>query len=417
MSSELPPNPNLNPNSSPSTTANPIASPARSAGRPGSGLARSAPTVSCGDTPTSSRRSSAVIGPDDFDDLFVGSQLGVLSAASTYRGALETWVHSLLSRRPVELLDPEQARARFAPEEMGVAVLMVGALLSLLEHPFRGDEISTAVRRLEESVGRPFSALVPFNCSGPNALIAVGAASLLDLPLVDCDGQGRILPLIDQTTFALGGVSVSPLVGVGPWGDVITVDSPGAHTEEIVRAAVSAAGGWLLCATYPALVHRLVQTGIAHSLSQRMDSGAVLQLPRADLGERLARQLGGRLVARAQVIELSAHDHVGLRTRQPARPYSILLRGLSATQPLIRLEVRNEIVIATVDGGVVGAVPDTICLIDPLRRRAVELSDLQVGQVMEVLILPAADAWRSQAGLAMAGPAAFGLTWPPGSRP
>ncbi|WP_299035144.1 DUF917 domain-containing protein [uncultured Pseudokineococcus sp.] len=352
------------------------------------------------------------ITADHFDDLFLGSQLGVLSAASTYRGSLETWVHALLQERPVELVDPAEARERFGEEEMGLAVLMVGAMLSLLEYPFRGDEAVVAVRRLERTLGVRFAAMCPFNCSGPNALVAVGAASLLGLPLVDCDGQGRILPLIDQTTFALGGLRASPLAGVGPWGDVITVDSPGDRAEEIVRAAVSGAGGWMLCATYPAPVHRLVETGIQRSLSQRIASGALMQTARSDLGERLARHLGGRLVARARVVELSGHQHTGLRTRQPASPYSILLRGLSSTEPLIRLEVRNEIVVATVDGAVVGAVPDMICLIDPLRRRSVELSDLRVGQVMEVLVLPAAEAWRTPSGRAMAGPGAFGLSWP-----
>jgi DUF917 family protein len=71
--------------------------------------------------------------------------------------------------------------------------------------------------------------------------------------------------------------------------------------------------------------------------------------------------------------------------------------------------VRNEVVLATVDGSIVASTPDTICLLDPLRRRTVDLLDLTLGDVMDVLLLPADPAWHTPEGRMLAGPEAFGL--------
>lgn len=345
-----------------------------------------------------------------FDDLLAGSQLGVLSGASTFPGAFESWVRMVLAEHgPLQLVDPEDVGATFSPDAQAVCVGMVGSLPALYEMPFRGDEARTAVHDLERMRGTTFACMAALNAAGVNVLIAVAAACQLRLPLLNCDGQGQILPLIDQTTYKLAGLSPAPLVGVGPWGDIIAVRSPLARAETLTRAAVSGAGGWLVTAMYPALVSQLAAAGIPGAITRCIEAGSTLRSSRGQLGSRLARQLGGRILGRGRVLEITQHRESGIRTRQPAQPLSILLEVSGSTQSEIRLEVRNEVVLATLDGAVAAVAPDVICLLDPLRRRTVDLLDLKLGDVMEVLLLPAHELWHTLAGVQLAGPSSFGL--------
>lgn len=354
---------------------------------------------------------SRTLRGEQFADLLAGNQLGVLSAANTFPGSFESWVHEVLhTHGPVRLLDSDDVDAEFGPDDQAVTIGMIGAPPALFEIPPRGDEPVIAVRALERTLGHRFAALAALNVAGPAGLIAVAAACLLDLPLLNCDGMGRVFPLIDQTTYALNGLSPSPLAAVGPWGDVVVIDSPQDRSETMVRAAVTAAGGWMFAALYPAPVANLFRAGIPDAITRCVESGATLRLGAGNLGQRLAHQLGGRLLGRGRVIEIEQRPGLGNSSRrQPARPMSILIEDGGSAHARVRLEVRNEVVLATIDGGIVASAPDTICLLDPLRRRTVDLLDLTLGDVMEVLLLPVDPAWHTPEGQVIAGPAAFGV--------
>lgn len=347
---------------------------------------------------------------DAFDDLFAGSQLGVLSAASSAPGSLDLWVRDLWdSHGPIDLVAPGEVANRFDPEDLTACVGMVGSLTAVEEMPMRHDAPLVAVRELERILSRHLTALAPLNAAGPNLLLAIAGACLTGLPLLDCDGQGQILPLIDQTTYALGGLSTAPLAGIGPWSDIITAQCAPERAETLIRAAVTGAGGWLCCAMYPSSVGDLVAASIHGSVSRSREAGRVLRSGRGQLGPRLADQLGGRLLGRGRVVEIIQHRSPGNATRQPARPVTVVLDNLAPNRGELRLEVRNEAVLALADGQVTAAAPDTICLLDPLRRRVVDILELKSGDVVEVLVLRADPLWHTPAGLALAGPAAFGL--------
>jgi DUF917 family protein len=349
----------------------------------------------------------------DLDALLSGSQLGVLTAASTFTGALEGWIGQLLQERgPIPLIPADDVASRFGPDAHACTVGLVGSLAALYELPPRGDEPVVAVRQLEHLLDVRMEAVAPLNAAGINAFLAVAAACLLELPLIDADGQGQVLPLIDQSTFALSGLNPAPLVGVGPWGDVVTVQSPLRRGEPVERSALGGAGGWLLTALYPAPAIELAAAGIPGSLSRCIAAGQTLRSGRGQLGPRLAQQLGGRMIGRGRVLEISQHAEPGAPKDQPAGPVSIRLAKTGSAGAEIALEVRNEAVLALVDGTVAGSAPDVICLLDPLRGRTVDLLDLREGDTVDVLLLPAHERWHTPAGIERAGPSAFGLQLP-----
>ncbi len=353
---------------------------------------------------------SEQLGVDALDDLLLGSQLGVLTAASTFTGSMERWVSRCLAEHgPVTVLHPDEVDDTFGADEFACCVGMVGSLAAMYEMPPGGDECIEAFDELGRMIGRRPHCVAPLNAAGVNAMIAVAAAALNGVPLLDCDGQGRVFPLIDQTTFALAGLDAAPLVGVGPWGDVVTVRSPAGRAERLERFGLAGAGGWLMTALYPAPVRELAAAGIPGSLSRCRTVGAILRSGRGHIGALLARELGGRLVGRGRVAGIAEQAEHGVATVQPAQPVAVVIDRADRPGSEILIEVRNEAVLVLVDGAVVATTPDSICLVDPLRRRAVDLLDLNEGDAVDVFVLPADERWHTDAGIRLAGPRAFGV--------
>jgi DUF917 family protein len=345
------------------------------------------------------------------EDLLLGAQIGVLSSASTFFGDIERWVIDTVAQRgPVTLVHPDEAASYLGDGAMACCAGAIGSLQALQEMPPSGSEPVRAVRGLERLIGEPIDCIAPLNVGGLNCLLAVVTAALLDLPLLDCDGMGRLLPRIDQTTYARTGLSVSPLSGIGPWGDQIELRSDSDRSETVVRSVLNGIGGWLITALYPAGAARLAAAGIPGAITNSAAAGAILRSGRGLDSPRIARQLGGTLLGRRTLTALVHRRAEGPSSGgQPAQPLTMLFESENPREPLLLLEVRNEVVLALVDGSVTGSVPDLVCLLDPFRQRFVDLSDITVGDVVEVLILPADERWKTSEGLRLAGPASFGL--------
>ncbi|MCZ7415734.1 MULTISPECIES: DUF917 domain-containing protein [unclassified Streptomyces] len=292
-----------------------------------------------------------------------------------------------------------------------VAVGAVGGFAPLIELPFSGDEFAAAVRALEDRTGEAVDAVVALNSAGPNALVPVAAAAALGVPLVDCDGMGRILPLIHQTTYALAGLPVAPLAAMSAAGDSVVLDCSTARADLLLRGAVDASGGLMTCAMYPTTVERLRHAAIRGSTSRILRMGELLltQNRHAAVLAGLARTVGARLLASGRVVALDLPEPAAGARHYPSMPTSIVVSDPASDGPVVRLEAQNEILLALVDGAVVAAVPDVVCLLDRQKLRPVGLEGVAVGDHVDVLVVPAAPRWHTPEGLALAGPRAFGF--------
>jgi DUF917 family protein len=74
----------------------------------------------------------------------------------------------------------------------------------------------------------------------------------------------------------------------------------------------------------------------------------------------------------------------------------------------LRLELQNEFLLAIEDGELRAAVPDVISVLTSDTADPVATQHLAYGDRVAVVALPAPDAWRSEAGLSLAGPRTFG---------
>ncbi|MDW6066182.1 DUF917 family protein [Streptomyces sp. FXJ1.4098] len=149
----------------------------------------------------------------ELEHLAVGARvLAVGTEESAYRVALDWAGAELAAHGPVPLLPPD----RLDGVGLCVAVTLAGASAALAEQLPAGDEPMKAVRAVERLVGRPAEAVVALNTAAENALIALATAARCGLPLVDGDGCGRVLPLLEQTVFTLAGAAPAPLASAPP---------------------------------------------------------------------------------------------------------------------------------------------------------------------------------------------------------
>jgi len=75
---------------------------------------------------------------------------------------------------------------------------------------------------------------------------------------------------------------------------------------------------------------------------------------------------------------------------------------------LLQLEIQNENLVALEDGRPRAMVPDIITVLDAETGHAIHTERLRYGQRVSVVAFPCDPVWRTPAGLALAGPEAFG---------
>ncbi|MET8870264.1 DUF917 domain-containing protein [Nonomuraea sp. NPDC004580] len=339
-----------------------------------------------------------LIDPAGLDRFSAGSRVLATGAAdSSYNLALD-WAHSVVGGG-VELA----AAGELPDETVCVAVSLVGSTTALGEQLPAGDEPERAVRALERRLGERVGAVVALNLAAENALIPLIAAAALGVPLVDGDGTGRVFPLVEQTTYTLGGVSAAPLALAGGSGELVVLETAADRVEELLRPVVLSVGGWAVTACYPMTARDLARVVVPGTVSLLMRAGEP-GVPRA-----AAAPYGARTLCRGRILAVEGSSGHGSDMGLPSLPSSIVIRETEGLGRLVRLEAHNEVVLALADGAVVAVVPDQICMISLLDGMVVDVDKAEPGLEVEIMVVRAAPVWHTERGLALGGPRAFGI--------
>jgi DUF917 family protein len=350
------------------------------------------------------------------EQLATGSLVLAAGAAeSAFRVALDWARASVAAHGPVRLLAPDELNDL----RLCVTVTLVGSSAALAEQLPTGAETVRAVRALERLLGTRADAVVALNTAGENALLSVAAAADCGLPLVDGDGCGRVLPLLEQSTFTLAGVAAAPLALATPSGDVVVVESAGGRVEDLVRPLVPAAGGWAVAVCYAMPGRVLAGSVVPGTVSRAIRAGTAT--PRDLFAPWSLRRLcRGRITA----VEHPADEHgygapepyerVGGPDTHPwpalpSRPTSVLVAETEGLGRHFRLEAHNEVLLALADGAPVAAAPDQILILSASAdRRVLDVERAVPGVEVEVVVIPAAPAWHTPEGRRLARAGAVG---------
>jgi len=289
-----------------------------------------------------------------------------------------------------------------------------------------------ALRAMESYVGRKVDFVVPFELGGLNTPVILSLAARLGIPTIDGDGVGRAAPETQMTSFIGHGVSLVPMPLVDWKGNVIIVDKAVTpfFPDEVGRFVVTQAGGIGANSHYPmdgktarsAILPGTISTALdlGNLVSDLMDANKVV--------DRVTKHLGGQLVFRGIVRSLEEQEALGFLVQ------TAQLEGTSASAgDEMEIVIKNEFMMASLNGSVGCVFPDLILMIDE-RGQGVMSSELKVGDTAYIVVAPCHPRLRESAmsavGKEALGPqrygrpmvtykpvetlsTSWGLVWPP----
>ena len=309
----------------------------------------------------------------------------------------------------IEQFGPVEVRqvADLGPDDLVVCMSAIGAPTVGIEMIPAAHQAETLLREVENLTGRKVTALMAAEIGGSNGLGPVGWAARLGIPVLDADGMGRAFPQATMVAMNAAGVPCEFAVLSDVVGNVIamkTVDM--AWLERHARAVTVASGSLCLGAHYPLTAETIRGAVIEGTVSGAIRVGRAL-LGAADPVEGLAEALGAHILIRGKVTDVERRTEGGF-----VRGSATITGTGEDRNRLQRVEIQNENLVVLEDGEVIATVPDLITIVDVETGQAISTELLRFGQRVAVIAWPCDPLWRTERGLELVGPAAFGYDLP-----
>jgi DUF917 family protein len=287
---------------------------------------------------------------------------------------------------------------------------IVGSTSVFLEKLPSGRELTSAVEAVCRWAGVEANAVMGLEAGGLNGIAAMVASLDVGLPFLDADLMGRALPRLDQLSWAVEGLPITPCALCEPGGQVVIVDEATPQAvERTARAFVSETGGWAALALSPRAVPTAAPVSVLGSAARALSLGtAHAGLDTPPTPESVEVALGGRVLATGRVREVTRYDRPGAFSRGSVTVVD------SRSGAVVRVEAENEFLLALVDGRPEASTPDLLCVLDRRTAHPLAADGVRVGDDTLVVVLPGPPWWASRGHrLAAVGPAAYGLDTEP----
>ena len=293
---------------------------------------------------------------------------------------------------------------------------MMGAPTVLVEKLPSGEEAMQSLRRLEEYLGRKAHATMPIEVGGINSTIPLVVGARLGLPVVDADGMGRAFPELQMETFAVYGVSGTPMVITNEYGDFTIVEArDNKFMEWIARGVTIRMGGASYIAEYSMSGADAKRTSVPHTLSLAIGIGRCIREARERHVDPFAELLAylpttpyafGKVIFQGKISDLQRETKAGFSL---GRAY---IDGLDGWEGQMLITFQNENLIAKIGDEVKAIVPDLICIMDSETAEPITTETLRYGQRVKVMAVSVPPIMRTPEALKVFGPQAFGLDAP-----
>ena len=266
-----------------------------------------------------------------------------------------------------------------------------------------------AVKELGSSLGHDFKCVVPGELGPDSVAIPLAVGARLTIPVVDGDYIGRAVPEETQSTYCLYGKNSHLFAGVDRWGNRIFVKKA-ANThflERIAKMLAVASYGDIAVATTPLIAEEMKQIVVPGTLSQCLKIGRAIRHARDNGANPIDLPLeaikGWRLFD-GRVTRLETEDRDGYYYG------TIYIEGEGAHQgQLLKVWFKNENQVTWLNGRPWVCSPDLVSLVYRENGRGIYNAELKEGDIITVIGMKGVEAFRSEAGLRLAGPRHFGF--------
>ncbi|MEZ4862257.1 MAG: DUF917 domain-containing protein [Caldilineaceae bacterium] len=337
--------------------------------------------------------------------------LGTGGGGNTYIGRI--WLEQELRERQTACRI--MAAAEVPDDGYVCAIGTMGAPTVGIEKLQNGREFVTAMRALEEHIRAPLAAIVIGEIGGANALKPLICGLQMGLPVIDGDGMGRAFPELQMDTFAIGGLSLTPMALADFGGNVVIFDKMDTplRVEQYARSLTIEMGGSAALAMPLMRGREMKQHIIQGTLTLAQQIGATVLAARrrnVEPAEAVAALGNGRVLFHGKIADVER------RTVQGFARGRLKLTAFGNPNETMEIVFQNENLVAwrgpAEKGEVVCTVPDLICILNLEDGEPIGTEMLRYGLRVAVLGLPAPKELKTPAALAVVGPAAFGYNVP-----
>jgi uncharacterized protein len=298
---------------------------------------------------------------------------------------------------------PVRPLASFDDDDVIVPLSGIGAPTvghEMISSQHEATAIGAEVQRL---MGRPVAAVMSCEIGGSNGISPVAWAARLGVPLLDADGMGRAFPEVPMVSMNVAGLIVNYIVMADVVGNVSTLRPvDGAWSERLARALCVASGSHALMADYILTAATARGAVIESSVSLALRIGRSTE-GAGDPIAALVQTLGARRLITGKLVDVARQTGGGFVRG------SMSIEGLGADRGrTVQVELQNENLVVREGSLVLASVPDLISVLDTQTAAAISTEMLRYGQRVTVLGWPCDPLWRTERGLQIAGPGAFG---------
>lgn len=324
-------------------------------------------------------------------------------------GGGDPYVGEMLARRAVETHGPVPLVSidEVADDARIATVACLGAPTILREKLPAGTEGSTAFRALESYLGASFTHVLPVEVGGLNSMIPVAVAAEMGLPLIDADLMGRAFPEFQMVLATLAGISGSPLAMAdekGNAGVFSAIDNSWA--ERFARSVSIDMGAMSFVASYSMTGQQLRTCGVPGTITFAQSLGEAARRAVDSVGgpvEVLRVALSAVLLLDGKVTDVNRESRGG---------FSRVICRIQGTGDYagteLRLHAQNEFLLAEGEGGTRACTPDLLIALESDTGHPITAEEIRYGMRVSLLAAPCDPRWRTEQGLALAGPRYFG---------
>lgn len=343
------------------------------------------------------------ISSQDIEHIALGSTvLGTGGGGDPYIGKLMAQ-NAINTHGDVKLLDPQEV----PDDALVVPIAAFGAPVILLEKLFNGREALEAFDMMERYYGKKIYATMPAEAGGLNGVIPFAVAAEKKIPIIDADGMGRAYPRLELVTWTLYDIPASPITQADEKGNKSiyhTINN--SWGEVMVGSTVIPMGGSCVIGCYPMTGKQMKEASVLGIISKAERIGHIILDAKSKSQEPLQGLLNeteGKLIFSGKIVDVSN------KTDGRWNKGVCTLEGLGDYQgQTMLLDFQNEFLVAKVYDKVVASVPDLITVLDIETAEPITAEILQFGYRLNVIVMPCDDKWKTEKGIALGGPAAFG---------
>jgi len=345
----------------------------------------------------------------DIQDMARGAVLlGTGGGGDPYIGELFVREQIKRGRFPTLLSTDEVADDAFV-----LSIAGIGAPTVLVEHLVSEKTLLKLLAHAEAFYGRRVDALISAEVGGANSVFPLALSAISGIPVLDADGIGRAVPQLEMTMFSIYGVKATPCLLMDDSGNVVNLDAVSDRSaEDLCRALAGAMGAMAFGAIYPMTGKQARTFAVQRSLTMALEIGRCIRQARETSGDifgKLITYLNSWEGRTARILFDGKITDVTRETRDSWHHGLVTLRGLGEGQDECTVEIRNEFIIARVNGRPATMVPDLVTVLDRESGEPLTGEMLGYGQRVKVLGYSADPMLRRPESLDVLGPRMFGI--------